>query len=111
MNDAKKFACHAGVVPFEHQSGKYKGRSKTSNKANKQLKALLHNRAASAIQHYKEIKEYYVRKTAQGKNEMLVRNNICNNGTVHAADSSGFLACTSKSDRRSGKNIKIFIDH
>jgi transposase len=78
INDAKKFACHAGVVPFEHQSGKYKGRSKTSNKANKQLKALLHNGAASAIQHSKEIKEYYVRKTAQGKNEMLVRNNICN---------------------------------
>ena len=26
----------------------------------------------------KEIKEYYIRKTSQGKNEMLVRNNICN---------------------------------
>jgi len=30
ITEAKKFACHAGVVPFEHQSGKYKGRSKTS---------------------------------------------------------------------------------
>jgi len=78
ITEAKKFACHAGVVPFEHQSGKYKGRSKTSNKANKKFKALLHNGAASAIQHSKEIKEYYIRKTSQGKNEMLVRNNICN---------------------------------
>ena len=78
LNDAKKFACHAGVVPFEHQSGKYKGRSKTSNKANKKLKALLHNGAMSAIQHSKEIKEYYDRKISQGKHEMLVRNNICN---------------------------------
>ena len=78
INDPKKFACHAGVAPFIYSSGQYKGKAKTSNKANKQLKALLHNGAASAIQHSKEMKEYYVRKTAPGTNEMLVRNNICN---------------------------------
>lgn len=43
ITDPKKFACHAGVVPFVYSSGQYKGKSKTSNKANKQLKALLHN--------------------------------------------------------------------
>lgn len=78
INEPKKFACHAGVVPFVYASGQYKGKAKTSNKANKQLKALLHNGAMSAIQHSPEIKAYYLRKTAEGKNEMLVINNVCN---------------------------------
>jgi transposase len=70
--------CHAGVVPFNYSSGQYKGKAKTSNKANKQLKALLHNGAMSAIQYSPEIREYYLRKTAEGKNQMLVVNNVCN---------------------------------
>jgi transposase len=78
INEPKKFACHAGVVPFNYSSGQYKGKAKTSNKANKQLKALLHNGAMSAIQHSPEIREYYLRKTAEGKNQMLVVNNVCN---------------------------------
>jgi transposase len=78
ITDPKKFACHAGVVPFSYSSGQYKGKAKTSNKANKKLKALLHNGARSAIQHSLEIREYYLRKTAEGKNEMLVVNNVCN---------------------------------
>ena len=57
---------------------RYKGKAKTSNKANKQLKALLHNGAMSAIQHSPEIRQYYLRKTAEGKNEMLVVNNVRN---------------------------------
>lgn len=68
----------AAVVPFSYSSGQYKGKAKTSNKANKQLKALLHNGAMSAIQHSPEIRQYYLRKTAEGKNEMLVVNNVCN---------------------------------
>lgn len=78
MTDPKKLACHAGVVPFVHSSGQYRGKAKTSNKANKPLKALLHNGAMSAIQHSQELKEYYIRKTGEGKNEMLVINNVCN---------------------------------
>lgn len=78
INEPKKFACHAGVVPFNYSSGQYKGKAKTSNKANKQLKALLHNGAMSAIQHSPEIRQYYLRKTAEGKNQMLVINNVCN---------------------------------
>lgn len=64
--------------PVRHQSGKFKGRAKTSNKANKQLKSLLHNGAMSAIRHSKEIKDYYIRKTSEGKHEMPVINNVCN---------------------------------
>lgn len=30
INDPKKFACHAGVVPFNYSSGQYKGKAKTS---------------------------------------------------------------------------------
>lgn len=78
ITDPKKLACHAGVVPFVYSSGQYKGKAKTSNKANKPLKALLHNGAMSAIQHSQELKEYYIRKTGEGKNEMLVINNVCN---------------------------------
>ena len=78
ITDPKKLACHAGVVPFVYSSGQYRGKAKTSNKANKPLKALLHNGAMSAIQHSQELKAYYVRKTAEGKNEMLVINNVCN---------------------------------
>jgi transposase len=78
ISDPKKLACHAGVVPFVYSSGQYRGKAKTSNKANKPLKALLHTGAMSAIQHSQELKEYYVRKTAEGKNQMLVINNVCN---------------------------------
>ena len=78
IDQPKKLACHVGVVPFTYASGKYKGKAKTSNKANKQLKALLHNGAMSAIQHSPEIRQYYLRKTDEGKNEMLVINNVCN---------------------------------
>ncbi|MCC5610874.1 IS110 family transposase [Nostoc sp. CHAB 5834] len=78
ISDPKKLACHAGVVPFTYSSGQYKGKAKTSNKANKDLKALLHTGAMAAIQHSQELKAYYVRKTAEGKNQMLVINNVCN---------------------------------
>nr|WP_235985586.1 IS110 family transposase [Spirosoma utsteinense] len=70
ISDPKKLACHAGVVPFTYSSGQYKGKARTSNKANKDLKALLHTGAMSAIQHSQEIKAYYVRKTGEGKNQI-----------------------------------------
>lgn len=78
INDPKKYACYSGFAPFEHSSGKYKGKAKVSNKANKKVKALFHNAAMSAIQHCKEIKDYYQRKVAEGKHKMLIINNICN---------------------------------
>lgn len=78
ITDPKKLACHAGVVPFVYSSGQYRGKAKTSNKANKDLKALLHTGVMSAIQHSQELKAYYVRKMAEGKNQMLVICNVCN---------------------------------
>ena len=79
--------------PARHSLGKYKGKSKVSNKANKKVKALFHNGAMSAIQHCKEIKEYYQRKVGEGKNEMLVINNVCNK-LVHR-----IFACISRREK------------
>jgi transposase len=93
ISDPKKYACYGGFAPFEQSSGKYKGKAKVSNKANKKVKALLHNAAMSAIQHCQEIKEYYNRKIAEGKNKMLVINNVCNK-LVHR-----IFACISRKEK------------
>ena len=42
ITDPKKFACYAGVVPFERSSGQRKGRPQVSHRANKKVKSLLH---------------------------------------------------------------------
>ena len=83
ITDPKKFACYAGVAPFERSSGQFKGRPKVSHLANKKVKSLLHLGAMSAIQHCAQLKAYYqpVRrcgKVKEGKNKMLVLNNVRN---------------------------------
>lgn len=72
----KQYACYAGVVPFEHSSGQYKGKAKVSQIANKQVKSLLHLGALSAIRYCPSLKTYYERKVGEGKNKMLVINNV-----------------------------------
>lgn len=78
IDDPKKFGSYAGCVPFERSSGKRKGKSKVSSIANKKIKSLLHLAALSAIQYSKELKAYYHRKVEEGKNKMLVINNVRN---------------------------------
>lgn len=78
ITDPKKFACYAGVVPFERSSGQRKGRPQVSHMANKKVKSLLHLGAMSAIQHCTQLKTYYQRKVKEGKNKMLVLNNVRN---------------------------------
>lgn len=102
ITDPKKYACYSGFAPFERSSGKYKGKSKVSNKANKKVKALLHNGAMSAIQDCKELKEYYQRKVGEGKNEMLVINNVCNK-LVHC-----IFACVSQREKYNENYIQSF---
>ena len=78
-SEAKQLACYCGVVPFEHTSGSsVKGKPKVHNMANKQLKKLLHMCALCAVTYYPEFKMYYERKVAEGKNKMLVLNNVKN---------------------------------
>lgn len=79
INDPKKFACFAGVVPFEHQSGSsIKGRNRVSNMADKSLKSTLHMAALSASRYPGELRDYYLRKVDEGKNKMSVINAVRN---------------------------------
>ena len=78
---ARKFACFCGTAPFEHTSGtSIRGKTKVSHLADKQMKTLLDLSAKSAIQHDKELREYYLRRIADGKSKMstinIVRNKI-----------------------------------
>ncbi|MFN8347867.1 MAG: transposase [Spirosomataceae bacterium] len=88
--DSKKMACHAGVAPFNYQSGSsVRGRPGVSQHARKRLKSLFHLGAMSAIRAKGELQDYYWRKVKEGKNKMLVLNAVRNNGTAHAAHPSG----------------------
>jgi transposase len=78
FDHAKKFATYCGVVPFNNESGKKKGKSKVSHLANKDLKKLLHLSATSTIKSNSSFAIYYQKKVEQGKNKMLVLNNIRN---------------------------------
>jgi transposase len=81
----KQLACYAGVAPFENTSGtSIKGRNKVHKMANKTLKKLLHLCAMAAIKYYIEFKEYYDRKVAEGKHEILVLNAIRNKIALRA---------------------------
>lgn len=81
FTNPRKFACFCGTAPFEHTSGiSIKGKTKISHLADKQMKTLLDLAAKSAIQYDKELHEYYLRRTSDGKSKMstinIVRNKI-----------------------------------
>lgn len=79
ISEAKKFACYAGVAPFEHSSGtSIRGKTRVSKMANMTIKRLLHLAAMSAIQSSDELKAFYQRKVAAGKNKMSVINAVRN---------------------------------
>jgi len=79
LNDPKKFACHSGIAPFEHTSGKsIRGKTRVSHLANKRLKTLFHLAAMGAIGRAGEFKDYYERKLKEGKNKMQVLNAVRN---------------------------------
>ena len=79
MTDPKKYSSYAGVAPFGHTSGtSVKGRPHVSKLANMKIKTLLTLGALSAIQHSPEMKTYYERKVAEGKEKMSVVNVVRN---------------------------------
>lgn len=79
MKNTSQLACYCGVAPFEHSSGtSIKGRIGTSNFANMHLKSTLHMAAVSATRYAPDIKQYYERKVAEGKNKKSVINAIRN---------------------------------
>lgn len=73
----RQLACYAGVAPFEFSSGtSVKGRTKVNHLADKKMKSLLNMCALSIKKYDKEIAEYYQKKVTEGKNPMLVMNNV-----------------------------------
>lgn len=79
IKEAKKFACTAGLAPFEHSSGKsVRGKTRVSHRAHKELKTLLHMCAIGAISRRGELQDFYYRKVGQGKNKMVVLNAVRN---------------------------------
>jgi transposase len=79
LNDPRKLACYAGVVPFEYQSGtSIKRRPRVSNMADKKLKTVLHMASIRAVRIEGELRDYYLRKTESGKNKMSVLNAVRN---------------------------------
>lgn len=79
--DARKFACFCGTAPFDHSSGtSIRKNSRVSHLADKQMKTLLDLSAKSAIQYDNELKQYYLKRTQNGKSKMstinVVRNKI-----------------------------------
>lgn len=77
FDDGRKYACYAGIAPFEHSSGSsIRGKTSVSFLANKRIKTLLYNAANSAAQWDPELKNYYQRKRNEGKDHQLVMNAI-----------------------------------
>jgi len=79
FDNARKFCCHAGVAPFRYTSGSsICSRNKVSNRADKSIKSLLHMAALVVTTRKKEgeLREYYLRKVAEGKNKMTVLNAV-----------------------------------
>lgn len=77
FENGRKYACYTGIAPFEHTSGStIKGKTRVSHLANKKMKTLLSNGANSAKNADPEMKNYYMRKTKQGKDHKLVINAI-----------------------------------
>ena len=79
LKDTRKLACYCGVAPFEYSSGSsIRGKTKVHYMANKKLKCNLHMASLSAIKLDAEMKAYYERKVAEGKNKMSVLNAVKN---------------------------------
>jgi len=79
LNDTRKLACYCGVAPFAYSSGSsVRGKTKVHYMANKKLKSNLHMASLTAIKLDVDIKIYYERKVAEGKNKMSVLNAVKN---------------------------------
>lgn len=103
ITEPSKFACYAGVAPFEYSSGtSLRGRPRVSHKANKTMKSLLHMAALVAICYNNDLKAYYQRKVEGNKNKMSVINAVRNKLIWRV------FACV-KNDRIYEKNHQLAI--
>ena len=83
FTNRKKFSCYCGSAPFEHSSGtSIKKKTRISHLADKTMKTLLTQAAKTAIQHDKELKLYYLRRTEIGKSKRSTMN-VVRNKIIH----------------------------
>ncbi len=79
MKDVRKLACYCGVAPFEYSSGtSVRGKTRVHHMANKKVKCNLHMASLTAVKLDADLKQYYERKVAEGKNKMSVLNAVKN---------------------------------
>jgi len=79
IDNARSYACYAGLVPYVQESGIFKGKGRISHMADKKVKTLFHMAALVAIQYNEELKLYYERKVnIEKKNKMSVINAVRN---------------------------------
>jgi len=79
FENARHFCSFAGLTPYKYDSGtSIRAKAKISKRANQTMKALLHLAAVGAATHMKEgdYRDYYERKTKEGKHVMCVLNVI-----------------------------------
>jgi len=77
--DARKISSRFGFAPHPHQSGSsVKRAEKSSGFGNAEVRRVMHQAALSVKTHYPHYREYYQEKRAEGKEHLLVINNIIN---------------------------------
>jgi transposase len=75
----RAFSSYCGTAPFKHESGTSIHRRKQCHYlGDRKMKSLLSMASISAIQHDSELRLYYKRKLAEGKDKMLAINNVRN---------------------------------
>jgi transposase len=78
FENARQLAAYCGCAPFPNMSGTMDKGTHISRLANVEIKVLLSQCAASAIQYNAELAAYFKRKVAEGKSKRLVLNNVRN---------------------------------
>ena len=77
--DSKKLSSYLGIVPLPRQSGtSLRLRNSSSGIGHSKFRKVIYMASMSSILSNKELKKYYQRKVAEGKNKKLVLNNIAN---------------------------------
>jgi hypothetical protein len=70
---------YVGTAPFEHQSGtSIKGKTRVSSLSKRQMKRLIHMVTIDACTYNSELRVYYKRRVAEGKNKMSALNIVQN---------------------------------
>lgn len=81
FNNAKQLVAYAGIDPQVYESGSYKGKFSISKKGNKRLRSLLYIAVSCSLRNNlkdNSFKDYYKRKTQQGKIHKVVLIACCN---------------------------------